>query len=96
MLWHHPISKHTNNFFRCRTQLVSFMASCLGCPDMFDSVSASSVKDLFNILAEDTSTAAPAMMRDLVEELHNQEFLEQVALPDFYSTILLMEFYQRT
>ena len=45
---------------------------------MFDSISATSVKDLFAILAEDTSTAAPTMMKELAEELHNQDFLDQV------------------
>ena len=54
------------------------MASCLGCPDMFETNSSNSVKDLFLILAEDASPTVSLMVKDLVEELHKQEFLEQI------------------
>jgi len=62
----------------CRGQLVSFMSSCLGCPDMFETNSLNSVKDLFAIISDDSSPTAGTMLKDLVQELEKQEFLTQV------------------
>jgi hypothetical protein len=45
---------------------------------MFESNSLYSVKDLFAILAEDSSPSAASLLKELVEELHKQEFLEPV------------------
>jgi len=70
--------KLRDDLINCRGQLVSFMASCLGCPDMFEMNSLNSVKDLFAILADDSSPTVGTMMKDLVQELDNQEFLTQV------------------
>ncbi len=62
----------------CRKQIISFLASCLGVPEMFDSNSADSVKDLANSLQEDASPVVLLLFKDLIEELSAQDYLPMV------------------
>jgi hypothetical protein len=66
--------------FSCRGQVVSFLASCLGVPDMFESNSANSVGDLHVLLTEEaTAPVMNSLLRDLADELDKQDYLHDVS-----------------
>ena len=64
--------------YSCRKQIISFLASCLGVPEMFDSNSANSVHDLALALQEDATPVMQMLLKSLTEELVAQEYLPMV------------------
>jgi hypothetical protein len=62
----------------CKAQLVSFLASCLGLPEMFEEKSASSIADFVAVLKEDSSPSVVTLLKDLIDELEKQDYLSQV------------------
>ena len=64
--------------FSCRKQIISFLASYLGVPEMFDSNSANSVHDLALALQEDATPVMQMLLKSLTEELVAQEYLPMV------------------
>jgi hypothetical protein len=62
----------------CKAQLVSFLTSCLGLPDMFEEKSANSIADFTAVLKEDSSPVIITLMKDLADELEKQDYLCQV------------------
>lgn len=62
----------------CKSQLVSFLASCLGVPEMFGELSSHSIQDLFTAIKEDGSATATLLFKELWDELEKQEYLDQV------------------
>ena len=65
-------------FLGCKAQCVSFLATSLSNPDMFGRKSENAVTDLSQVMAEDTTPAVATMLRELAEELDEQEMLPQV------------------
>lgn len=65
-------------YFSCKQQLVSFIASCLDEPEMFDEVSRSSMRDVVSLLTTDSSPVVSRLLHDLVEELEKQQTLGKV------------------
>jgi hypothetical protein len=63
----------------CKAQLVSFVASCLGLPTLFESNSANSVNDFMSILSDDTSSFIQTLLCEVIDELSKQETLEEVS-----------------
>ncbi|RYH20904.1 hypothetical protein EON65_22155, partial [archaeon] len=63
---------------KCRGQVVNFMATSLGDPDMFGGTSSNAqgnLMTLYNLLGEDSSTPNVLMVRELVDELDQQGYL---------------------
>lgn len=65
--------------FSCKIQLVSFVASCLGEPDMFGDISAHSVVDFFDFIAEDAIASNGLLLKDVIDELEKQSYLQTVS-----------------
>ena len=63
----------------CRSQVVSFIASSLGEPEMFGPNSEQALGDFFHTLSEDTSAQMPGLLKLLAEELTKQDTLTTVA-----------------
>lgn len=59
---------------------MSFLASCLGVPEMFDANSAESVRDLAAALQEDASPGMQQLLKSLAEELAAQGYLPAVRM----------------
>ena len=65
--------------YSCRQQIVSFLASALGEKEIFGGNSANSIEDLYEMLCRDSGSPSTSMLlKDLAEELANQEICEQV------------------
>ena len=63
----------------CRSQVVSFIASSLGEPEMFGPNSEHALSDFFHTLSEDTSPQMPGLLKLLAEELTKQDTMTTVA-----------------
>jgi hypothetical protein len=74
----------------CRKQVISFLASCLGVPEMFDANSVNSVRDLAVCLQEDSSPSMQLLLKSLVEELVTQGYLPMVRLSRRCPTLRLL------
>ncbi len=74
---------------------MSFLASCLGVPDMFESNSANSVGDLHVLLTEEaTVPVMNGLLRDLADELDKQDYLHDVSFfLDFDNICCLFVFF---
>jgi hypothetical protein len=63
----------------CRAQIVSFLASCLATPEMFDQKSENSINDLILFIQQDDiANVNYTLLKDLVEELDKQNYLSMV------------------
>lgn len=62
----------------CKSQIISFLASCLETPEMFDSLSKNSVSDLALCVAEDVGQHVLILLKDLMEEM-DEDVLSTVA-----------------
>jgi hypothetical protein len=59
---------------------VNFLATCLGEPEMFEEISENSVRDLWTMMGEESSSPAMASLtKDLVDELDKQQYLKEVS-----------------
>ena len=63
----------------CRSQVVSFIASSLGEPEMFGPNSENALGDFFQTLSESTSAQLPGLLKLLAEELTKQDTMTTVA-----------------
>eukprot|EP01039_Chlorochromonas_danica_P011200 gene11200-12488_t len=68
-----------HSLVKCKEQIVSFLATCLGMPEMFDESSARSLFHFATFLAEDTSSISVLLIKEVVDELQKQDYLENVA-----------------
>lgn len=60
-------------------QVVSFVASCLGEPDMFGDISANSAVDFFDFIAEDAAVSNNLLLKEVIDELEKQTYLQAVS-----------------
>ncbi len=58
---------------------MSFLATCLGTPEVFESNSLSSVDDFITILCDDASPLLQSLFRELMDELERQVVIEKVS-----------------
>jgi hypothetical protein len=62
----------------CRSQVVSFITSALGEPEIFGGNSQTAIADFYQYLCDDTSPAATGLLREISEELHKQGIMTDV------------------
>eukprot|EP01038_Epipyxis_sp_PR26KG_P006656 gene6656-9137_t len=63
--------------FICKGQVVALISSCLSEPELFESAN-NSVNDFMTILVEDTSFGMNSLLKELIEELNKQEYINKV------------------
>jgi hypothetical protein len=71
----------------CRKQIVTFLASSLTEKDLFGLNSEDSLNDLYSLLSNDTGGGMIPLMKDLADELTEQDVLNQVNI-DFILHII--------
>lgn len=62
----------------CRSQVVSFITSALGEPEIFGINSQTAIADFYQYLCDDTSPSASGLLREISEELHKQGIMTDV------------------
>lgn len=74
----------------CRKQIVTFLVSSLTEPDIFGPNSETALADLYQLLSTDNSGMMPTLLKDLADELSEQNALESVLIDYFdYSNFSL-------
>lgn len=66
--------------YRCKSELVSFIASSLIDQEIFAEKSAHSINDLMQLLLTESLATAGGFMKDLLDELEKQQSLDTVSL----------------
>ncbi len=62
--------------FRCKQQLVSFLASSIVQPDVFGASSQNSLAEFYNLLMDESTPNF--LIKDIIDELINQSALQEV------------------
>jgi hypothetical protein len=76
----------------CKAQLVSFLASCLGTPEIFENNSLNSINDFISVISDDATPIVQTLLREVMDEMDHQGFIKEVHLrrnkPDFQTLII--------